>query len=160
LVEDKVAQLLYKTAIRALDIEKEISKNIETKAQRFVIFSGILFSITSTYFFVFFDKSFDKIYLIVFIISLIVLVISIFFFTYTLKTYNYISFDMEELIIIAQDFDYNNLIKRLTGTFSDYITERRVINNHKISFLDVGYVFFLISLISIVFGIVFSIFNV
>jgi len=111
LADDKVAQLLYETTIREIENEKERRKNIETKAQRFVIFSGILFSVVSTYFLGFFE-TFDKIYLIIFIISLIGLAVSIFFFTYTLKTYNFKYFDVEKLIIFAQDYEYDGLIKR------------------------------------------------
>ena len=158
MADDKVAQLLYETTIRELGNEKERRENIETKAQRFVIFSGILFSVVSTYFLGFF-KTFDKIYLIIFIISLIGLAVSIFFFTYTLKTYNFKYFDVEKLIIFAQNYEYVGLIKRLTGTFSDYIIERRYINNRKVKFLDVGCIFFFISLALMVLGIFFFMFN-
>jgi len=159
LADDKVAQLLYETTIRELENEKERRKNIETKAQRFVIFSGILFSVVSTYFLGFFE-TFDKIYLIIFIISLIGLAVSIFFFTYTLKTYNFKYFDVEKLIIFAQDYEYDGLIKRLTGTFSEYIIERRDINNRKVKLLDIGCLFFFISLALMVSGIFFFMFNV
>jgi len=158
LSDDKVAQLLYETTIRELENEKERRKNIETKAQRFVIFSGILFSVVSTYFLGFFE-TFDKIYLIIFIISLIGLAVSIFFFTYTLKTYNFKYFDVEKLIIFAQDYEYDGLIKRLTGTFSEYIIERRDINNRKVKFLDTGCIFFFTSLVVMVVGIFFFMFN-
>ena len=159
LADDKVAQLLYETTIRELENEKERRKNIETKAQRFVIFSGILFSVVSNYFLGFFE-TFDKIYLIIFIISLIGLAVSIFFFTYTLKTYNFKYFDVEKLIIFAQDYEYDGLIKRLAGTFSDYIIERRDINNRKVKFLDTGCIFFFTSLVVMVVGIFFFMFNV
>ena len=66
---------------------------------------------------------------------------------------------MEELIIFAQDCNYDDLIKRLTGTFSEYITERRVINNHKVSFIVIGYRFFFSSLILMIIGIVLFICN-
>ncbi len=156
--DDKVAQLLYETTIRELENESERRKDIENKAQRFVIFSGILFSVISTYFLGFFKTS-DKIYLIIFIISLIGLAVSIFFFTYTLKTYNFEYYDVEELIIFAQDYEYYDLIKRLTGTFSDYIIERRDINNRKVKFIDIGCIFFFISLALMVLGIIFFMFN-
>lgn len=159
LVDDKVAQLLYETTIRELGNEKERRKNIETKAQRFVIFSGILFSVISSYF-LGFVETFNKIYLIIFIISLIGLAVSIFFFTYTLRTYNFEYFDVKKLIIFAQGFDYDSLIKRLTGTFSDYINERRVINNRKVKYLDAGCIFFFASLVAMVVGIFFFMFNV
>ncbi len=159
MTKSNVAQLLFDTSIRELDIEKERKENIETKAQRFVIFSGILFSIISTYFLVFFDRALNKIYLVFLILSIIILTISILYFIYTLKTYNYTYFDMEELIIFAQDCNYDDLIKRLTGTFSEYITERRVINNHKVSFIVIGYRFFFSSLILMIIGIVLFICN-
>ena len=158
LADNKVAHLLYETAIRELENENERRKNIETKAQRFVIFSGILFSVVASYFLGFFE-TFDKIYLIIFIISLIGLAVSIFFFTYTLKPYNATYFDVKKLIIFAQGFDYDSLIKRLTGTFSDYINERRVINNRKVKFLDTGCIFFFTSLVVMVVGIFFFMFN-
>ncbi len=158
-MDDKVAQLLYETTLRELENEKERRKNIEIKAQRFVIFSGILFSVISTYFLGFF-KTFGKIYGIIFIISLIGLVVSIFVFTYTLKTFNFTYFDVEELIIFAQNYKYDDLIKRLTGTFSEYIVERRDINNHKVKFLDIGCIFFFISLALMVLGIIFFMFNI
>jgi len=46
------------------------------------------------------------------------------------------------------------------GTFSDYIIERRDINNRKVKFLDIGCLFFFISLALMVLGIIFFMFNV
>ncbi len=153
------AQLLYEIACRELEIEKDRKENIETKANRFVLFGGILFSIISAYFFVSFDKIINKFYLVFLLISLISLAISIFFFIYCLKTYKYTYFNMKELIIFGHSLEYDVIIKRLTGTFSKYIHQRRVKNDKKVKFLYIGIRVFFIGLILMIFGIFFFMFN-
>ena len=50
--------LLYDVAYKELDSERDRKFKIETKAQRFATFTGILFSVVSSYFFIF-DNNFN-----------------------------------------------------------------------------------------------------